>query len=194
MELGARRSVTDASQPRRRSKVPAAQKQLPFGKPWCRKPGWRRGCQGYVGKRAQRHGGLTGMEKLEVRPRSGFPEGETSPEAMNAAGSGAMFCKHLGILRNLKKTSRRQELSEDEGICEAPDLGSALGWMVRVTSNAVLGSSPDTLQEQRRPARSRGEVWAVPTFPLRCVETPHRWRIGAWDSGWSHQGGIRCTG
>lgn len=84
------------------------------------------------------------MEKLEVRPKSGFPEGETSPEAMNAAGSGAVFCKHLEILRNLKKTSRRQELSEDEGICEVPDPGSALGWMVRAPSNSVLGSSPDT--------------------------------------------------
>lgn len=151
-ELGALRSVTDASQPHQRSKVPAAQKQLLFGEPWCRKPGWQRSCQGCVGERARRHGVLTGAEKLEVRLGSGFPEGETSPEAMKAAGSGAVFCKYLGILRNLKKTSRRQEFSEDEGIRKEPDLGSALSWMLRAASNAVLGSSPGT---PRRSCSSR---------------------------------------
>lgn len=37
-----------------------------------------------------------GQKKPEVRLGSGFPEGETSPEAMNAAESGACFVNTWG--------------------------------------------------------------------------------------------------
>ena len=142
---------------------------------------------------ASGHGVYTGAEKPEVRLGSGFPEGETIPKAMNAAGSGAAFCKYLGILRNLKKNQvRGRNFLQTRGFAKSQIRGqrSAGCSMLPATLSwgAALGlpegAAPATApQEQRGPARSRGEVWAAPTTQTRCVEIPRRWRIKAWYSG-----------
>lgn len=127
---------------------------------------------------ASRHGdtgSLLGKE-LKVRLGSGFPEGETSPEAMNTVGSGAVFCKHRGILRNLKKTRRGRNFLEPRGFA-----GSGVWGQSSACCSAAVRGLPwvaalvllkELLQEQRSPARSWGEVGAVPTIQPRCVETP----------------------
>lgn len=138
---------------------------------------------------ASRHGdtgSLLGKE-LKVRLGSGFPEGETSPEAMNTVGSGAVFCKYRGILRNLKKTRQGQEFSGAEGICREQGLGSELSLLLRGCQRAALGSSPGppegAASGAEKSCQELGRGWCCAHHPAEVRGNPHRWRIQAWDSG-----------
>lgn len=134
-------------------------------------------CQGCMGEWTWEPRVLIRAEKLEVRLRNGFPEGETSPKAVNAAGSGAVFGKYLGILRNLKKTSQGQEFSKNKGICKEPDLGSALGWMLHAAVSALehwgaaLPLQPQHLWSREVPPGA-GERFGLGHHPAEMQKPP----------------------
>lgn len=113
---------------------------------------------------------------------------------MNASGIGAVFCKYLQIMHNLKKQVRGRNIPKTRGFAKSrPRVSTWHGCSMlpaRLSWGAALVFHKGAALLQPQHPRSKealptywGKVWAVPTIQLRCVETPYRWRIKACISG-----------
>lgn len=111
---------------------------------------------------------------------------------MNASGIGAVFCKYLEIMHNLKKQVRGRNIPKTRGFAKSRPRVST--WLdAPCCQQGCPGEQPwystkELLQPQHPRSKEAlptywGKVWAVLTIQLRCVETPYRWRIKACISG-----------
>lgn len=103
------------------------------------------------------------------------------PKALNAAGNGAVFCKYLQIVHNLKKQVRGRNVLNKKGFGKSQTQGQCLAGCsmlpVRLSWGAALvlpeGAAPATApQEQRGPAQPLGKGLGCAHHPAEVCGNP----------------------
>lgn len=100
---------------------------------------------------------------------------------MNASGNGAVFCKYLGIVHNLKKQVRGRNVPKTRGFGKSQTQGQCLAGCSTLPARLVLGSSPvlckgaapaTAPQEQGGPAQLLGKGLGCAHHPAEVCGNP----------------------
>lgn len=111
------------------------------------------------------------------------------PKAVNASGNGAVFCKYLGIMCNLKKQVRGRNVPKTRGFGKSQTRGQCLAGCsmlpARLSWGAALvlckGAAPATAhQEQGGPAQLLGKALSCAHHPAEVCGNPLEMEDQSW--------------